>query len=259
MPELGADMLCGGQEVPFEEAGPTGDAADPAAAGPEGNGPQGNGPQGNGPDDGGIPGSRPARPLVSCSAEPDADDLSAAAAPQTPAGDPDGVVATPVLADIAAGVSRLAASAAQYHDRARQREGVIEYLRAELDLLRRGERRSLMRPILTALSRLHADLLVQSRTLPADFDADKASKLLESFADTVEGVLADAGISTHTPEAGEPFDPRRHRKIKGEPTTDSALDGLVAAVRKAGYLDLEADSLLSPAEVILYQAIRDEQ
>jgi len=196
-------------------------------------------------------------------AGPAAADLSAAEPPAAQAGEPGEEAGeeaeAQALAEIAAGVRRLATSAEQYHERARQREGVIDYLRDEVDLLRRGERRSLLRPLLTALSRLHADLLVQSRTLPAEFDAQKASALLESFAETVECVLADAGITLHTPEAGDPFDPRSHRKVKSEPTTDRGLDGLVASVRKAGYLDIEADSLLSPAEVILYKTSKDEQ
>jgi hypothetical protein len=171
--------------------------------------------------------------------------------------EPDQAVAT-TLADIAGSVSQLAASAGQYHERARQREGVIEYLRSELDLLRRGERRSLQRPLLTTLSRLHADLLLQARSLDESRTVEQARELLESFAETVETALADAGIRAFAPEAGEPFDPRRQRKVKSDPTPDPALDGLVAAVRKPGYLDIEADSLLAPAEVTLYKTVKDE-
>jgi molecular chaperone GrpE len=170
-----------------------------------------------------------------------------------------GEAAAPALAELAADVSRLATAAEQYHERARQREGVIDYLRDEVDLLRRGERRSLLRPLLTALSRLHADLALQAQSLPPDFDAAKAGKLLESYAETVESVLADAGIITSVPEAGDPFDPRGHRKVGSEPTGDPARDGLVAAVRKAAYRDTESERLLAPAEVILYHTVKDGQ
>ena len=78
-------------------------------------------------------------------------------------------------AEIAAAIHRLANSAENYHDRAQQREGVIDYLRSELELLRRGERRGLLRPLLTQMCRLRADLLRQAATLPADFDAAKAA------------------------------------------------------------------------------------
>jgi molecular chaperone GrpE (heat shock protein) len=163
------------------------------------------------------------------------------------------------LAELTAEVRRLATAAEQYQERARQREGVIDYLRSELELLRRGERRGPLRPLLTAMSRLHADLLLQARTLPADYNAEKARELLESFAGTVESALTDNGVAAYTPEPGDAFDPRRHRKVKGENTPDPALDGLVAAVRKSGYLDIEADSLLAPAEVTLYKTVKDEQ
>jgi molecular chaperone GrpE (heat shock protein) len=163
------------------------------------------------------------------------------------------------IAELTAEVRRLATAAEQYQERARQREGVIDYLRSELDLLRRGERRGPLRPLLTAMSRLHADLLLQAKTLPADYNADKARELLESFAGTVESALADNGVAAYTPDPGDAFDPRRHRKVKGENTPDPALDGLVAAVRKSGYLDIEADSLLAPAEVTLYKTVKDEQ
>jgi molecular chaperone GrpE (heat shock protein) len=163
------------------------------------------------------------------------------------------------LAELTAEVRRLATAAEQYQERARQREGVIDYLRSELDLLRRGERRGPLRPLLTAMSRLHADLLLQAKTLPADYNAEKARELLESFAGTVESALTDNGVAAYTPDPGDAFDPRRHRKVKGENTPDPALDGLVAAVRKSGYLDIEADSLLAPAEVTLYKTVKDEQ
>jgi molecular chaperone GrpE (heat shock protein) len=164
-----------------------------------------------------------------------------------------------VLGAIAADVSRLGAAAEQYHERARQREGVIDLLRTELEILRRGERRGLLRPALTALTRLHADLLLQARSLGENYTVEQARGLLESFAETVETALADNGVVTYTPEPGAAFDPRRQRKVKSEDTPDLALDGLVAGVRKAGYLDVETDSLLSPAEVTLYKTVKDEQ
>jgi len=191
--------------------------------------------------------------------DPGAAGLSAPAPPAAVPGEPGDAAATTALAEIVGSISRLTVSAEQYHERARQREGVIDYLRDELDLLRRGERRSLQRPLLATLSRLHGDLLLQARSLRDDYTVEQARELLKSFAGTVETALADAGISPYTPEPGEPFDPRRHRKIKTENTLDPTLDGLVAAVRKPGYSDIEADSLLAPAEVALYKAVKDEQ
>jgi molecular chaperone GrpE (heat shock protein) len=162
-------------------------------------------------------------------------------------------------AEIAAAVRQLASSAERYHERAQQREGVIDYLRSELELLRRGERRGLLRPLLTQMCRLHADLVRQAATLPPDFDAAKAVRLLQSYAETLGEALEDNGVVTYQPDEGEPFNPRRHRQVKRQPSIDAALAGHVAAVRQPGYLDIEADSPLAPAEVTVFMGTKEEQ
>ena len=126
---------------------------------------------------------------------------------------------------IAAAVRQLASSAERYHDRAQQREGVIDYLRSELELLRRGERRGLLRPLLTQMCRLHADLVRQAESLPPDFDAAKAVRLLQSYAETLGEALEDNGVVTYQPDEGDPFNPRRHRQVKRQPSTDPARPG----------------------------------
>jgi molecular chaperone GrpE (heat shock protein) len=164
------------------------------------------------------------------------------------------------LAEFTAQVRRLAAAAEQYQERARQREGVIDYLRSELELLRRGERRGLLRPVLTVMARLHADLARQATSLRPGFTAEQAANLLDNYADELRESLADNGVLTYQPEIGDLFDPRQHRQAtKPVTSTDPDLDGRIAAVRKPGYRDIEADSLLSPAEVTLYKTVKEEQ
>ena len=149
--------------------------------------------------------------------------------------------------------------AERYHDRAQQREGVIDYLRAELELLRRGERRGLLRPLLTQMCRLHADLTRQAATLPPDFDAAKAVRLLQSYAETLEEALGDNGVVTYQPDEGEPFNPRRHRQVKRQPSTDPALERAYRRRAAARLPGLEADSPLAPAEVTVFMAAKEEQ
>jgi molecular chaperone GrpE (heat shock protein) len=167
--------------------------------------------------------------------------------------------AGPSDAEIAAEVGRLAAAAERYHDRAQQREGVIDYLRAELELLRRGERRGLLRPLLTQMCRLHADLVRQAATLPPDFDAARAVRLLQSYAETLGEALEDNGVVTYQPDEGDPFNPRQHRQVKRQPSADPGQAGHVAAVRQPGYLDLESDSPLAPAEVSVFMTVQEER
>jgi molecular chaperone GrpE len=161
-----------------------------------------------------------------------------------------------LLTGISATVREVADLSQRYHARAEQREGVIDLLRSELEVLRRGERRGLLRPLLADLCRLRGDLLAQSAALPADFDAAKAADLLRSYADTIELTLESNGVLTYAPDGGERFDPRVHRRVGGEATDDPALAGHVAAIRRDGYLDIEAHSPIAPAEVIVFAAVK---
>jgi molecular chaperone GrpE len=160
------------------------------------------------------------------------------------------------LTEIVVTLREIAGASERYHTRAQQREGVIEYLRTELDLLRRGERRGVLRPVLADLCRLRDDLLKQAATLPGDFDAAKAAELLQSYAETIELTLESNGVITFAPESGDPFDPRMHRRVSGEAATDPALAGRIAEVQRDGYLDIESTSPIAPAEVTVFAAMK---
>jgi len=84
--------------------------------------------------------------------DPDAHDAAPGdSAPPEPAPPEPGRGTDDLLAQVASATQEVAAAADRYHTRAEQREGVIDYLRSELDLLRRGERRGLLRPVLAEL------------------------------------------------------------------------------------------------------------
>ena len=89
-----------------------------------------------------------------------------------------------LLVTISETLERVAASSERYHARAEQREGVIDHLHSEVDRLRRGERRGLLRPLLVEICRLRNDLLRQAEDLPDDFDAERARLLLRSYAES---------------------------------------------------------------------------
>ena len=125
-----------------------------------------------------------------------------------------------MLAGISGDIQRLLVTSERYHARAEQREGVIDHLRAEVDRLRRGERRGMLRPLLVEMCRLRNDLLRQAEDLPGDFDADRARLLLRSYADSVELALEDDGVVTFTPEKGDRFEPRMHRRVGGDSQDD---------------------------------------
>ena len=209
------------------------------------------------PEDAAGPPEGPAGPGGSQSAEtsqePSGETRPAEAAQAGP--DADG---TDVVADIAATVRKLADSAERYHDRAQQRESVIDHLSSEVDRLRRGERRGLLRPLLVEICRLRNDLLRQADELPGDFGPERAALLLRSYADSVELTLENSGVVSFAPDSGDAFDPRMHRRIGGEPTGDPALAGRVARVRREGYLDVDSNSPIAPAEVVVFAAAAPE-
>jgi molecular chaperone GrpE (heat shock protein) len=164
-----------------------------------------------------------------------------------------------VMSEIRGVLRELAGSAERYHTRAEQREGVIDHLRSEVEVLRRGERRGLLRPLLADVCRLRNDLLRQAADLPADYDAAKAAGLLVSYAESIQLTLEANGVVTYAPDGGEPFDPRMHRRVAGQASADPALAGRIAAVRCDGYLDIEANSPIAPAEVSVFAAAKGEQ
>jgi molecular chaperone GrpE len=157
-----------------------------------------------------------------------------------------------LLAGIRDSVRELADSTGRYHTRAEQRERAIEHLHSEVDRLRLGERRGLLRPLLVEICRLRTDLLRQAEELPGDFDAERARLLLRSYAESVESALEDNGVVAFAPACGTRFEPRMHRRVGGEPTDDPALAGCVALVRRSGYLDIDANSPIALAEVVVF-------
>jgi hypothetical protein len=174
--------------------------------------------------------------------------------PELPAahGDSPTSTADAELTTVLAVLRDLAAASGEYHVRAAQRERVIDRLHDEVERLRSGERRGLLRPLLVDLCRLRNDLLRQAETLPDGFTAEQARELLRSYADTVELTLESGGVVPYAPRPADPFDFRAHRRVGTVDTADADLAGRIGGVRADGYTDTEADRPMAPAEVLLY-------
>jgi molecular chaperone GrpE (heat shock protein) len=193
---------------------------------------------------------QPAIPAAAVAAEPSgepADRVGKGPEQEIPAPSP----ADPI-GELTAAVARLVTESEKHHARASHRETVIDNLHAEAERLRTGERRGTVRPLLMSVARVRDDLMRQAAQLPSDFDAVRAQKLLQSFADSIEIVLDDYGVSTCTPAVGDEFDARRHRAVSSTPTADAALVKTIASVRRDGYQDVEAGVPLKQAEVVVY-------
>lgn len=140
----------------------------------------------------------------------------------------------------------------KYNTRAAQREGVIDSMHAELEGLRHGERRSLLRPLVSEVCRLRDDILRQADALPDPFDASKTADLLRSYADSLEFALEDNGISSYAPKVGDAYEVRLHRASGKTPTTDASLAGTIATVVSPGYRDIEAETVIAAARVTVF-------
>ncbi len=164
-----------------------------------------------------------------------------------------------LIARIDVALQGLADSSDRYHARAQQREGVIDHLRSEVELLRRGERRGLLRPLLADMCRLRDDLMRQAADLPDDFDAERAALLLRSYAESIDLTLESNGVVSYAPDCGDPFEPRLHRRVAVEVAAEPALAGRIARAQRDGYLDIEANSPIAPAEVIVFGPYKGEE
>jgi molecular chaperone GrpE (heat shock protein) len=184
-------------------------------------------------------------PQPAAVAQPQAEEIQAAG-PHALAPDAE------LLGEIGQVVRTLAAQTERYHARAEQREAVIDHLRSEVDRLRRGERRSVLRPLLVEICRLRNDLLRQAEELPDDFDATRARLLLRSYAESAELALEGSGVITYSAEAGECFEPRLHRRVGGQPATERVAEGRIASVRRSGYLDAEGGTPIELTEVVVF-------
>jgi molecular chaperone GrpE len=171
------------------------------------------------------------------------------------AGSAEVLAAVGELSDQVAGLS---AGAAREHDRAQAREAVIDRLHAEVERLRAGEARSLLRPAVTDLWRLRDDLLAQARGVPETMNRAEVAALLDSYADTVVLILERCGVVAVRPAAQDPFDPRQQQACGVAETDLRDLDGTVASIVSDGYAEADTGRPVAPARVIVYRHVSDE-
>ncbi|MGH3187309.1 MAG: nucleotide exchange factor GrpE [Streptosporangiaceae bacterium] len=150
-------------------------------------------------------------------------------------------------------VAGLAAEAAREHDRAQAREAVIDRLHDEVERLRTGEARSLLRPAVTDLRRLRDDLLAQARGVPETMNRGEVAALLESYADSVVLILERCGVVPVRPAARARFDPRQQQACGVAETDLRDLDGTVASIVSDGYAEAGTGRPVAPARVIVYR------
>jgi molecular chaperone GrpE (heat shock protein) len=186
--------------------------------------------------------------------------------PERPGDHASGRSADPVLSavsELRACLAELESKVAREHDRAQAREAVIDRLHEEVERLRAGEARALLRPMVTDLRRLRDDLLAQARSVPETMTRGEVTALLESYADSVVLILERCGIVAVRPEPYARFDPRQQQASGLAETGERDLDSTVASIVSDGYAEADSGLPVAPARVIVYRhadgASRDDR
>jgi hypothetical protein len=172
----------------------------------------------------------------------------------------DGVLSVlSLIGELRASLADLVSQVARDHDRAQAREGVIDRLHEEVQSLREGEARSILRPAVTDLWRLRDDLTTQARSVPETMTRGELAVLLESYADSVVLILERCGIVAVRPAAETKFDPRQQQATGVVGTSRPELDGMVAGVVSDGYAQADTGRPVAPARVTIYRHAGDGQ
>src|SRR5262249_18761216 len=127
-----------------------------------------------------------------------------------------------------------------------RRQGeMAEELHKENRVLREGEIREALAPMIRGLARVTDDLDRIRAGRPDDEDL----KHLDTRGR--EG-LHDLGATLVRPQIGDPFDPRAPQAAGSALTNDQALDRTVADVRRDG-LSVHEGRVLRPADVVVFR------
>lgn len=133
---------------------------------------------------------------------------------------------------------------------------LLDRMHAEREELRDAERRRQRDPVLRDLIQLADTCLRNSRQWHTRGDvsqetAERVSSVLLDAAADVRLILERQGVEVVGPVVGDPFSRSESKAIGTLPTADAAQDGLVAEVRKSGYL--VGERVLRFSEVVVWR------
>ena len=141
---------------------------------------------------------------------------------------------------------------AELDARARHREVVIDRLHEENRLLREGERRSLLDPLITDMIRLHEQLAREATRL-SEQDSDATGALLDSLADDVLLALERAAIEPIRAQVGEPFRADLHQPSGTVDDPDPERNNTVAHMVSPGFRDTVTGRIRSRVRVRFFR------
>jgi molecular chaperone GrpE (heat shock protein) len=147
-----------------------------------------------------------------------------------------------LLGAISDRVAAMAGSVAELAALEQRHADLIERLHADNTRLRDGELVTALKPLFLDLARLYDDV------------DDMVERGGEAFArvgivrDLVADLLERHGVTRLAPDAGSPFESGKHTAVGVVATEDASLNGLVASVRRIGFLR-DGVHVVRPAQV----------
>jgi molecular chaperone GrpE (heat shock protein) len=154
------------------------------------------------------------------------------------------------LGELSSRLGRVEEQLAGFHQRAAHREGVIDQLHEENQLLKAGLSRVVLEPVVTDLIRLHDQLSREARRQAGD---GQDAKLAWLFADEVVQILERCGIDAFTADPGDPFDSSRHHPLAVVASAEEAKDKTVAEVLGTGFTDRGTGHVRRPLQARFHQ------
>jgi molecular chaperone GrpE len=171
-----------------------------------------------------------------------------------PADTIEGQYAPKVLGMVLERLAGIEAGIAEFHQRSAYREAVIDRLHQDNQLLRSGERRALLEPVVADLIRLYDALEREAARLEAEPDGSAATgALLRGFASEVELILDRCGIERFSAEAGDPYRAGEHRPLSVVPVADPARHNTLAVVLAPGFRDRDSGRVKRPVHARFHQ------
>jgi molecular chaperone GrpE (heat shock protein) len=146
-------------------------------------------------------------------------------------------------------------SDAAFHERIAAQEQLVGRMQQQIEELRADQVRSLLKPVLLSLAKLHAEAL---RSQAFDFDeltADRIAGEFEFFGAQIVDAIEQLGFDSVQAEAGVEFDRTIHAAAKAIDTDDPALDRRIARVARQGFTAAEDPKPLLYAQVDVYRYV----
>ena len=189
-------------------------------------------------------------------------DNTTAEAPETPRAADTPKVKSPeaLIARIEVPAQEVAESSDHCHLGAQQREGLIDHLQIQLEILRRGEGRDLLQLLLAGTCRPGDALVPQAAKFSQNFGAERAPLRLRSYAQAIHLTLASNGAVSYTLDDGDRFE---RVMTVGSPTRRPPKTTPAGPITRMqhndyDYMDIEANTRSDPRKSLCSICIAGE-